>query len=44
MEGDCGGGLPHTDGLSAEEVAWLLGHAPGELVVLRPADDAALAA
>jgi hypothetical protein len=31
-----------TDGLSAEDVAWLLEHAPGEVVVLRPADDAAL--
>ena len=34
----------HTDGLSAREVAWLLEHAPGEVVVLRPADEAALAA
>lgn len=34
----------HTDGLKAEEVAWLLEHAPGEVVVLRPADEAALAA
>jgi hypothetical protein len=34
----------HTDGLSAGEVAWLLEHAPGEVVVLRPADEAALAA
>jgi hypothetical protein len=33
-----------TDGLSAAEVAWLLEHAPGEVVVLRPADEAALAA
>lgn len=33
-----------TDGLSAVEVAWLLEHAPGEVVVLRPADEAALAA
>jgi hypothetical protein len=33
-----------TDGLSAEDVAWLLEHAPGEVVVLRPADEAALAA
>jgi hypothetical protein len=32
------------DGLSAEDVAWLLGHAGGEVVVLRPADHAALAA
>lgn len=30
-----------TDGLSAEEVAWLLEHAAGEVVVLRPADEAA---
>jgi hypothetical protein len=34
----------HTDGLSAADVAWLLEHAPGEVVVLRPADEAALAA
>jgi hypothetical protein len=34
----------HTDGLSAREVAWLLEHAPGEVVVLRPADEATLAA
>ena len=34
----------HTDGLSPEDVAWLLEHAPGEVVVLRPADEAALAA
>jgi hypothetical protein len=34
----------HTDGLSAGDVAWLLEHAPGEVVVLRPADEAALAA
>ncbi|HEX5617385.1 MAG TPA: universal stress protein [Solirubrobacteraceae bacterium] len=34
----------NTDGLSAREVAWLLEHAPGEVVVLRPADEAALAA
>jgi hypothetical protein len=33
-----------TDGLSAEDVAWLLEHAPGEVVVVRPADEAALAA
>jgi hypothetical protein len=33
-----------TDGLSAEDVAWLLEHAPGEVVVLRPADEAALKA
>jgi hypothetical protein len=33
-----------TDGLSAADVAWLLEHAPGEVVVLRPADEAALAA
>jgi hypothetical protein len=26
-----------TDGLGAEDVAWLLEHAPGEVVVLRPA-------
>ncbi|MGH2945503.1 MAG: universal stress protein [Solirubrobacteraceae bacterium] len=31
-----------TDGLSSEEVAWLLEHAPGEVVVLRPANGAAL--
>jgi hypothetical protein len=34
----------HTDGLSSDEVAWLLEHARGEVVVLRPADEAALAA
>jgi hypothetical protein len=34
----------HTDGLSADDVAWLLEHAPGEVAVLRPADEAALAA
>ncbi len=34
----------HTDGLSADDVAWLLEHAPGEVVILRPADEAALAA
>jgi hypothetical protein len=33
-----------TDGLSSADVAWLLEHAPGEVVVLRPADDAARAA
>ena len=33
-----------TDGLSVADVAWLLEHAPGEVVVLRPADEAALAA
>jgi hypothetical protein len=32
-----------TDGLSAADVAWLLEHAPGEVAVLRPADEAALA-
>jgi hypothetical protein len=32
------------DGLSSADVAWLLGHAPGEVVILRPADEAALAA
>ena len=34
----------HTDGLRAGDVAWLLEHAPGEVAILRPADDAALAA
>ena len=34
----------HTDGLSAADVAWLLEHAPGEVAVVRPADEAALAA
>ena len=29
----------HTDGLSAADVAWLLEHAPGEVAVLRPADE-----
>jgi len=33
-----------TDGLTAAEVAWLLEHAPGEVAVLRPADEMALAA
>jgi len=33
-----------TDGLSATDVAWLLEHAPGEVAVVRPADEAALAA
>ena len=33
-----------TDGLSAVDVAWLLEHAPGEVAVLRPADEATLAA
>jgi hypothetical protein len=33
-----------TDGLSSGDVAWLLEHAAGEVVVLRPADEAALAA
>ncbi|MGZ8648051.1 MAG: universal stress protein [Solirubrobacteraceae bacterium] len=37
-------GTAHTDGLRADEVAWLLEHAPGEVVVLRPADQAALVA
>jgi hypothetical protein len=33
-----------TDGLSAEDVAWLLEHADGDVVVLRPADQDLLAA
>jgi hypothetical protein len=33
-----------TDGLRAADVAWLLEHAPGEVAILRPADEAALAA
>jgi hypothetical protein len=33
-----------TDGLSAEDVAWLLAHAEGDVVVLRPGDQDALAA
>jgi hypothetical protein len=37
-------GTARTDGLSAEDVAWLLEHAPGEVVVLRPADEVAQAA
>jgi universal stress protein family protein len=37
-------GTAHTDGLIGADVAWLLEHAPGEVVVLRPADEAALAA
>ncbi len=36
-------GTAHTDGLSAADVAWLLEHAPGEVAVMRPADEAALA-
>jgi nucleotide-binding universal stress UspA family protein len=32
----------HTDGLSAADVAWLLEHAPGEVAVMRPADDGVL--
>lgn len=31
-------------GLVTSDVAWLLEHAPGEVAVLRPADEAALAA
>ena len=34
-------GTAHTDGLSSTEVAWLLEHAGGEVLVLRPADEAA---
>jgi two-component system, OmpR family, sensor histidine kinase KdpD len=37
-------GTAHTDGLSAVDVAWLLEHAPGEVAVLRPADESALEA
>ena len=37
-------GTAHTDGLSAADVAWLLEHAPGEVAVLRPADESALEA
>jgi Universal stress protein family len=37
-------GTAHTDGLSAADVAWLLEHAPGEVAVVRPADEEALAA
>jgi hypothetical protein len=37
-------GTAHTDGLSAADVAWLLEHAPGEVAVIRPADESALAA
>lgn len=32
----------HTDGLSAADVAWLLEHAPGEVAVVRPADESVL--
>lgn len=32
----------HTDGLSAADVAWLLDHAPGEVAVMRPADESVL--
>jgi hypothetical protein len=31
------------DGLSSADVAWLLEHAPGEVAILRPADEGALA-
>jgi hypothetical protein len=31
-----------TDGLSPADVAWLLEHAPGEVAILRPADEARL--
>ena len=37
-------GTAHTDGLSAADGAWLLEHAPGEVAVLRPADESALVA
>lgn len=37
-------GTANTDGLRGDEVAWLLEHAPGEVAVLRPADESALAA
>ena len=37
-------GTSHTDGLSPADVAWLLEHAPGEVAVVRPADESALAA
>jgi Universal stress protein family len=37
-------GTAQTDGLSAADVAWLLEHAGGEVAVIRPADEAALAA
>jgi hypothetical protein len=30
---------PESDGFHADDVAWLLDHAPGEVVVLRPARD-----
>jgi hypothetical protein len=30
---------PGTAGFDADDVAWLLKHAPGEIVVLRPSDD-----
>jgi hypothetical protein len=33
-----------TDGLSPDEVAWLLEHADGEVVILRPAEDTVLLA
>jgi Universal stress protein family len=32
----------HTDGLSAADVAWLLDNAPGEVAVMRPADESVL--
>jgi nucleotide-binding universal stress UspA family protein len=32
-----------SEGFSAEDIAWLLEHAPGEIVVLRPEDEAAFA-
>ena len=37
-------GTSHTDGLSPADVAWLLEHAPGEVAVVRPADESAPAA
>jgi hypothetical protein len=37
-------GTAHTDGLRPADVAWLLEHAPGEVAVIRPSDQAALAA
>jgi hypothetical protein len=37
-------GTAHTEGLAAADVAWLLEHAPGEVAVIRPTDQAVLAA
>ena len=35
-------GTEATSGFTADDVAWVLREAPGEIVVLRPADEARL--